>query len=135
LLPEQELESKQNVQDMFVGGKLIALVMLMVKFTPGSKAGKRTKGFVSLGKRSKSGIGFCTFMVTHIYTKQGNYTVDSHVYASLSNQILKPTAFVWNQIVLPTAVTYIQINKPGVFHSEKPSTGFQTTTSTRPELF
>lgn len=60
-----------------------------------------------------TGISF-----THIYTKQGNYTVDSHVYASLSNQILKPTAFVWNQIVLPTAVTYIQINKPGVFHSD-----------------
>jgi hypothetical protein len=63
LPPEQVLESKQNVQDMFVGGKLIALVILMVKFTPGSKAGKRAKGFVSLGKRSKSGIGFCTFMV------------------------------------------------------------------------
>lgn len=62
---------------------------------------------------TSTGISF-----THSYTKQGNYTVDSHVYASLSNQIFKPTAFVWNQIVLPTAVTYIQINKTGVFHSD-----------------
>ncbi|XP_052071968.1 uncharacterized protein LOC127710241 [Mytilus californianus] len=54
----------------------------------------------------------------HTYDQQGNYSITSYAYTSLSETKFSRTAFVWSNISLPTAVSYIEIKQNGLFLSD-----------------